>query len=306
MNRRKTAAVISGGGSLGACTVGTLKALNKNYDLVAGVSTGALMAPLVALSDWDRLITAYTSVTQDDIFSYNPFKPDGKINVKKALFRLLAGKPTLGETQAMRATVDKFLFPSDFSRLRELGKEAIVAAQETRWHPARVHYFSSLYYSQSDFADWMCASANAPGVTSIIKKPAVDGRPGEWVDAGLTELLSLKKVIELGAGQVDVFIHRVRPEIRDRGAITDFFHNAARLFSIMRAEIENDDLAGGIREAQINNVDVTVYYLPYKLADNSLIFDKKQMSQWVTLGMETAQDPARRDSYQFSQQLVNA
>ncbi len=49
------AAVISGGGSMGAYGAGTLAALNKDYDLVCGVSTGALMSPLVALKKWDIL-----------------------------------------------------------------------------------------------------------------------------------------------------------------------------------------------------------------------------------------------------------
>lgn len=35
------AAVISGGGAIGACGGGTLSRLNRNYDIISGVSTGS-------------------------------------------------------------------------------------------------------------------------------------------------------------------------------------------------------------------------------------------------------------------------
>jgi predicted acylesterase/phospholipase RssA len=56
----KKGLIISGGGAFGAYGVGTLASLNKDYDIVAGISTGALMGSLVALKKFDVLKEAYT------------------------------------------------------------------------------------------------------------------------------------------------------------------------------------------------------------------------------------------------------
>ena len=73
----KKALVISGGGSKGAFAVGALaymvEELGLTFDLVAGTSTGALIAPLAVLGDVDGLVRIYTSVeTKDIIRKRNP------------------------------------------------------------------------------------------------------------------------------------------------------------------------------------------------------------------------------------------
>jgi predicted acylesterase/phospholipase RssA len=100
---------LSGSGSLGACGAGRLHKLNRNYSIVSGVSTGSLMAPLAELKEWDRLKEAYTTVTGDDIFDYNPFTSLGKISLPKALWSVLTGKPTLGESNNLRKRINQFL-----------------------------------------------------------------------------------------------------------------------------------------------------------------------------------------------------
>ena len=67
-NKIKRGLVISGGGAWGAFGAGTIAALNKKYDVIGGISTGALMSPLVALNEFDILKKAYTSVSDKDIF----------------------------------------------------------------------------------------------------------------------------------------------------------------------------------------------------------------------------------------------
>ena len=67
----KQALVVSGGGSKGAFAVGAIdymvKELGMSFDLVAGTSTGALIAPLVVAGEIDSLVRIYTSVETKDI-----------------------------------------------------------------------------------------------------------------------------------------------------------------------------------------------------------------------------------------------
>ena len=77
----KNALVISGGGSRGAFAVGAVDHLvnraDLQFDIVAGTSTGSLIAPLVVLSkedpsQIDRLKDIYMSVTTEDIIVAHP------------------------------------------------------------------------------------------------------------------------------------------------------------------------------------------------------------------------------------------
>ena len=70
----RTGLVISGGGSKGAFAVGVVEVLREygySFDMIAGTSTGALIAPLVAIDDIDTLVKLYTNVSNKDIIRLN-------------------------------------------------------------------------------------------------------------------------------------------------------------------------------------------------------------------------------------------
>ena len=70
----RTGLAISGGGSKGAFAVGAIEYLVEqgcHFDLVSGTSTGALIAPLVAIGDITALTKLYTSVKTKDIVRHN-------------------------------------------------------------------------------------------------------------------------------------------------------------------------------------------------------------------------------------------
>ena len=124
--------VISGGGARGAWGVGVCKALlekHHGYKAVYGTSTGSLMVPMILLQNIERLEYNYTNVTQKSIFSCNPFKVkkepvliDGapaidsltntklftmKTDIKplNAVWRLIQGKPSLGESYNLKKLI---------------------------------------------------------------------------------------------------------------------------------------------------------------------------------------------------------
>ena len=309
-NNKKKGCVISGGGAWGAFGAGTLARINEDYDIVAGISTGALMSPLVALNDWNTLKEGYTSVTQNDIFDkkwYRPsaFKKNGNPNLFAILYTLIFGKKTVGTTKALRKTIDNFLTKNDFQLLKKKGKEIIVGAQNLRQEPSLMHYFSNKDWSDDDLKDWIWASANAPLFMSLISKDWFDPNnilyTGQWTDGGLSELLAINEVYKKGCNEIDVIIHREKklkkPNFQSN-EINNIIENISASYNAMRYDIEFEYLESKIKFFNKNGVKVRLWWLPRKLSNNSLIFDKKQMLSWWNEGYETAFDENRLYTYE--------
>jgi predicted acylesterase/phospholipase RssA len=315
----KRGLIISGGGAFGAYGVGTLAALDKEYDVVAGISTGALMAGLVSLRKWEVLKEAYTSVTDESIFDkkwYRPhvFNKEGKLNVMSVFYVLInrmfgrkTSLNTLATTNNMRKLIDKFLSEEDYNTIKNLNKEVVVAAVNINEFPPDVHYFSSCDETFEDFKDWTWASANAPFVTTLLEKKWFDEEDkkwymGEWTDGGLNELAPFDYVLQKGIKEVDIIMHRAKPiKEKERKLTEDLLENVERSIAAMRYDIEFEDgklLEDIARFAKDNGVKITVYWLPRKLAPNSLVFDKQTMLKWYEEGFNSVNDPKRIDIFE--------
>lgn len=304
MAKIKKGLVISGGGALGAYGAGTLAALNKDYDQVVGISTGALMAPLVALKQWDKLKEAYTSVTQNDIIDKKWYKPapftkKGKVNILSIIYALVCRKETLATSNSLRKLIDQFVSEEDFKSLTTEQKEVLVGCQNLKQRPSKVHYFNSANCDFEDFKDWMWFSANAPFVLSLVHKEWTDENGekhmGQWTDGGLTELVPVQELYKTDCEEIDVIIHRpILEEKLEIGSIKNGVANVTTSIEAMRYDIEFENLIENARAyAKYKKAIVTLYFLPRKLTNNSLMFDKKQMTEWWNEGYSTAFDENR-------------
>lgn len=304
MSEIKKGLVLSTGGAWGAFGAGTLARLDKEYDIVAGISTGAMMSPLAALGEHDILKEAYTSVTDRDIYDRKWYRPKpigkgGKVNFFAVLYALIFRKNTLATTNEMRKTIDKFLKQEHYDRLIDENKCVIVGAQNLREKPSKIHYFDACNVTFEDFKDWMWASASAPFYTSLSNKEWInengDTYMGQWTDGGLTELVALDEVFLKGAKEIDVIVHKTKPtsdyDIGDAETIIDTFN---RSIDAMRYDIEFEYLKEKANYfATRRKTTVNLYFLPRKLSSNAMVFNKKEMQEWWQEGYDSAFDENR-------------
>jgi hypothetical protein len=118
---------LSGGGSYGAYTAGVLVGWTRSgtrpeFDVVTGISTGALIAPFAFLGPkYDaQLQTFYTRSTNDDIF-------------KKRLVRGLLGGEAFTDTAPLRRQIADFLCPealADIATAHRAGRRLVVGTTE--------------------------------------------------------------------------------------------------------------------------------------------------------------------------------
>jgi predicted patatin/cPLA2 family phospholipase len=274
----KKALVISGGGSKGAWAGGVIQYLledkEKDYDLYVGTSTGSLLAPLSSIRELSILKEGYTSITSEDIFSLNPFNEDGSIRKWNAIKRVLKTKKTLGETDSLRDLIKLHFKEKHFEKLYKSDKEVIAVVSNLT--DKRAEYKSSNESKYEDFVDWLWASCNAPIFTSILEKD-----DNQYADGAIYEQIPIQVAIENGATEIDVIV--LSPEgfgVVKRKKINNLLQYFFRLIEILMRKIAKDNVDLEKLKSHGREIDINIYYTPYSLTDNSLVFKKEEMLRW--------------------------
>ena len=297
------ALVISGGGNKGAFAGGIaeylINDLGHKYDLFLGTSTGSLLLPLLSIGKIDRIKEVFTTVTQDQIFSSNPFKiiKDNqghfhtKIHHPNILKMFLKGRKTLGESENLRKLIIKSFSLNDFNELRNSQKKIIVTVSNLS--KKVLEYKSSDNNEYLDFCDWIWASANLVPFMSLLHKNGCD-----YADGGFGMFIPIKKAIEMGADEVDAIILRTQENptkiVKSDNALELFLNSFA--FMINQIAIDNIDSSKFVGKEK--KIKINYYYIPDQLTDNVLIFTPEQMKPWWEQGYIYAatRDPLTLDS----------
>jgi len=216
LNAQNKILVVSGGGARGAWGGGVVQNLVEKQH---HNSTGSLMAPLIVANDFDTLRTMYTSVTNKDIFSIDPFKiskvgQEADIRGFRAVKRLIFGKRTLGETKRLRKLIDNTFNRNKYNEIQTApGSFIISVANFTNSH---TYYFNSRdFYKQDDdrfrnmMVDHIWRSSNQPLFMTLdctddseygLVQRDMNNRPFQngdcWVDAGIRDNIPLLRGIE--------------------------------------------------------------------------------------------------------------
>lgn len=187
---------ISGGGSDGAFGAGFMKGWTEHgtrpeFEIVTGISTGALIAPFAFLGpDWDEALeVAYTSITPDRIFAVQLFS---------GIFGDALG---ILDSGPLRRTIADFLTPQMFAAIAEehlRGRRLVIqttnldAQRPVLWDLGALAVIGTP--QALDLArDILLASASIPGAFPPVKIPVtVGGRRYEelHVDGGVTSQVS--------------------------------------------------------------------------------------------------------------------
>jgi predicted patatin/cPLA2 family phospholipase len=286
------ALVISGGGSKGAFAGGIAEYLinecGTDYDLFVGCSTGSLLLTHLAIDRIEKIKGIYTSVSQKDIFSINPFRihktADGyktSINHFNTFRTFLKGCPTFGETQNLRSLIKNSISMEDFNQLSALKKKVMFAVSNLT--KQSVEFISSENCVYDEFCDWAWASTNLVPFMSVFQKNGY-----QYADGGFGSHIPISCALENGACEVDVIILDNEHPVRKQPLAVNAFSLMLKTFRFMAAQISIKDLIIGRLMGLNRRIDIRIFYTPRNLTDNSLIFDPEQMSQWWEEGFSFA------------------
>ncbi|MFD0931499.1 patatin family protein [Psychroflexus salinarum] len=285
------ALVISGGGSKGAFAGGIAEYLisecENDYNLFLGTSTGSLLVPLLSIGEISKLREIYTSVTQNSIFSRNPFiikKRNGefeiKINHLNILLGFLKGSRTFGESKHLRKLILDTITTEFFEKMKNQNVEVVVTVSNISL--GQVEYKSLNDFNREDFCDWIWASANMIPFMSLMKKNDFD-----YGDGGLGNIVPISEAINRGASEVDVIVLKTEKQYQKK-PVKNALELTTRVFDFLMDQIIRNDLTIGKLRSKHEHVDLNFYHPPAMLTKNSLIFDPEQMKNWWDMGFEYA------------------
>ncbi|XLS30950.1 patatin family protein [Flavobacteriaceae bacterium M23B6Z8] len=286
------ALVISGGGSKGAFAGGVaqflIEELGINYDLFLGTSTGSLLISHLALGKTKEIRDIYTSVNQNSIFNICPFiirKKHGiesigihHLNVVRNFIR---GSKTFGESHNLKKLIRDSISKEDFKKLQNGPCDIVATVSNLSLN--QVEYKSVNDYDYDAFCNWLWISCN---YTPFMSLSRVDGC--EYADGGLGSMVPIEEAIKRGATEIDAIILQTEVTHLNRMPSKNPFSLITSIFSFMLDRIEHQNIRIGKFVATNTNAIINFYYTPTVLTTNSLIFDKKQMTDWWGSGFEFA------------------
>jgi predicted patatin/cPLA2 family phospholipase len=304
------ALVISGGGSKGAFAGGVAEFLinekKRDYEMYLGSSTGSLLIPNLALSNIEKMHGIYTNVTQHNIFSLSPFKVRYKkgeefirIHHLNVLLQLIKGKRTFGESKRLKKLITKSLSIQEFKELKSLKKDVIVTVTNLTLN--KVEYKSIKDFTYEEFCEWIWISCNYVPFMSLVKKNGF-----EYADGGFSCVVPIREAILRGATEIDAIILDTEAFTYRKSIEKNPLSLMIDLFDGILDQVEKKDIALGKLSAKHNNVKLNLYHTPTKLTDNSLVFNKKQMTQWWKQGYECAKQKLENNESSDYETVINS
>lgn len=186
-SRHKIAFVLGGGGRLGACEVGMLRALFERDivpQLIVGTSIGAMNGAAAAvdpsLEAIDRLEEVWTTLDKNEVFSGS---------VLSGAATLVKTRTALQSNLPLRRLIEKMMPAKTFEDLA-IPFQCVAASIER----AAEHWFDS-----GPLVDAILASSAVPGILPPVK---IEGE--HFIDGGIVNSIPIARAVDLGATEIFV------------------------------------------------------------------------------------------------------
>ena len=266
--------IFSGGGSHGAEKVGVLYKDKPKFYKTYGCSTGALIAPLAALGEYEILKNSYLSVTDKDIFNVLPYDKNGKIRIINLIFRLLNGEKSIGESHNLLNLIRQFYTPEMHLIIKD--KCTVVRYDVPN---QRLEYINSGDVSYENFTKAMWHSCNVP-LAMTFDQGKIDG--------GIVEVVPISKSLldnPPSNSKIKVYLCRKENWNQHSNKIGTLVNFLSSLHNAMRKSIEYSDLKEGMLLAEAKGIPVEIDYQHPDLEGDALRFIPELMKQWFMLGL---------------------
>lgn len=194
--------VLGGGGARGAFTAGVVSYLRYNnvrkfrdFPVVSGTSTGALVGTMVCLKLFAKLEKIYTTVTTADIVNPNQSLIANVFGLEAATFAsVLFGDTAVFSAEALERLIDKNV---DFTKVKDRADVSRLLLNTIDLQTGEIRVYDNKKHGATTLKKALLASASEP-----VFMPPIDIRVGgemlQHVDGGVRELVPLGAAFRSG------------------------------------------------------------------------------------------------------------
>jgi len=246
MAGRNIGLALSGGGSKGAFTVGVLKHLRfklgvRNYRVISGTSTGALIGTLLCTNQFTRLVKVYSSVKTSDLLDPNHALVASIAGPAGVLFAsaVLGGRSIFDTTKLFKVIQENV----DFQKVKARAGKCLLIYNAVDLQSGKTVRFNNRDHSASVLPKALLASSNQPVLTDPVDIQT-GGAKHQYVDGGVREFLPLDAVYQSGVELDHIFAISTSPITATKGKkeydkITDIL---VRTIDLLNTEVGRGDL----------------------------------------------------------------
>lgn len=183
---KKTALVLSGGGAKGAFQVGAEKYAREvkgyHWDIIAGVSVGALNGSMLAMAKYDRLFEIWNTISSDQVYT-------GGFNLWSVI-RLLFGARSFYSNQPLQQLLRQEFQPEAISADLRVGAVSLISGEYVEFRG-----------DDPNLQQAVLASTVMPIIWEPVK---VSEQHAEMVDGGVRNLTPIGDVLDAEPDEVVV------------------------------------------------------------------------------------------------------
>jgi predicted acylesterase/phospholipase RssA len=240
----RNALVVSGGSSKGAFAVGVAERLreklNVEFDLVAGTSTGALMAPLVVTGELTVLEELYSTMSASNV-----------LMLRQPLDIVRTG--SVLDASGLRQVIEDVYTDARAQTILTSAKQMFITTVSLE--SGRVTYFHTGPNPQKDpYCDYVPITDRAALIEAVMASAMqpvlmlpVTIDHATHVDGGVRRTVPIKVTIDNGATDVYAVVLTAENETADQGPMTDLVTILKRTIDLFGQEI----VLSEIRQAQL-------------------------------------------------------
>jgi NTE family protein len=276
----KRGLVLSGGGAKGAFQAGVLEYLHEkgklDFDVVCGVSVGALNATMVAQGEFEKLKELWLGI-----------KEDKDILKKNSWLGIILGKNSLNDNQPLKELIQRYVdrkkIIDNFTSQGKILKIGVVSLTTGE--------YKAISPTHSSFLQMLLASTTIPVMFKPFNISAADY---QMVDGGVRNITPLKDAIDAGADEIVVVLASPRWVQTGKKDYKNILQVIARTFDILSNEVYINDIENCewynvhmVDDGEHRKIDLKIVE-PAEFFMDTLEFHPKAIRKAIEIGKETA------------------
>lgn len=289
----KRGLVLSGGGKRGSLALAHLQATQRKYTHITGVSTGTLVAIMVASDQIPLALQVYEAMSNERIYSVSPVRNGGKIKKRQALWRLLQGKTSLGELHNLELLIQQCYSADNHALVQQKGIDLTVYAHCIQEKDFPLRAFSTLDpdVDYPTFVKALVASCCFYPLGHLAKIYSKEHHQElEYVDGGHAASITIEQMLDKGVQDIDVYVLNEPIKKGLFPPVKNMIDGVGRVARGMRHYQYWNDLRRACKLAahgsRADELTIRCHYIPEIISDNAMDFNRAHAQQYAQMGAD--------------------